>query len=82
MATTMNISLPDKLRDFVEEAVSAGGYSSVSEYMRELVRQAKTEKDLEDRLLVALESADLGPVGPEFFEGLKARARKAPRRRK
>jgi antitoxin ParD1/3/4 len=79
VATTMNISLPESLRDFVEEAVSAGGYSSVSEYVRELVRQAKTEKDLEDRLLAALESADLGPIGPEFFEGLKARAKKAAR---
>jgi antitoxin ParD1/3/4 len=81
MATTMNISLPEALRDFVEEAVSAGGYSSVSEYMRELVRQAKAAKDLEDRLLAALDSADLGPVDPEFFEGLKARAKKAARRR-
>ncbi len=79
MATTMNISLPETLRDFVEEAVKAGGYSSVSEYMRELVRQAKTERDLEDRLLAALDSADLGPVGPDFFEGLKARAKKAAR---
>ena len=79
MATTMNISLPEALRDFVEEAVRAGGYSSVSEYMRELVRQAKTEKDLEQRLLAALDSADLGEVGPEFFNGLKARARKAAR---
>ena len=82
MATTMNISLPETLRDFVEEAVRAGGYSSVSEYMRELVRQAKTEKELEDRLLTALDSADLGPVDPEFFEGLKARAKKAARRGK
>jgi antitoxin ParD1/3/4 len=82
MASTMNISLPETLRDFVEEAVSAGGYSSVSEYMRELVRQAKTEKELEDRLLTALDSADLGPVDPELFEGLKARAKKAARRGK
>ena len=59
--------------------VDAGGYSSVSEYMRELVRQAKTEKDLEERLLAALDSGDLGQVGPEFFEGLKARAKKAVR---
>jgi antitoxin ParD1/3/4 len=79
MATTMNISLPEALRDFVQEAVDAGGYASVSEYMRELVRQAKAEKDLEDRLLAALDSADLGPIGPEFFDGLKARAKKAAR---
>lgn len=81
MAATMNISLPEALRDFVEDAVSAGGYSSVSEYMRELVRQAKAEKDLEDRLLAALDSADLGPIDPEFFKGLKARAKKAAGRR-
>jgi antitoxin ParD1/3/4 len=81
MATTMNISLPETLREFVEQAVNAGGYSSVSEYMRELVRQAKVEKDLEERLLAALESADLGELGPEFFEGLKDKAKRATRRR-
>jgi len=75
----MNISLPEALRDFVEEAVSAGGYSSVSEYVRELVRRAKTDKDLENRLLAALDSADLGQVDPEFLEGLKARAKRAVR---
>ena len=81
MATTMNISLPETLREFVEEAVSAGGYSSVSEYMRELVRLAKAERDLEQRLLAALESSDLGEIGPEFFDGLKAKAKTATRRR-
>jgi antitoxin ParD1/3/4 len=35
---TMNISLPDVLKDFVEEQVSSGKYSSASEYVRELVR--------------------------------------------
>lgn len=82
MATTMNISLPEALRDFVEDAVDAGSHSSVSEYVRELVRQAKTEKEREERLLAALDSADLGPIGPEFFEGLKARAKKVARGRK
>lgn len=82
MATTMNISLPEALREFVEEAVRAGGYSSVSEYVRELVRQAKAERELEGRLMAALESADLGEVGPELFDDLKARAKKAVRRRK
>ncbi|MAG32663.1 MAG: type II toxin-antitoxin system ParD family antitoxin [Deltaproteobacteria bacterium] len=82
MATTMNISLPEGLKDFVDDAVCAGGYSSVSEYVRELVRQAKAERDLESRLLAALDSADLGQVDPDFFEGLKARAKKAARRGK
>jgi antitoxin ParD1/3/4 len=77
MTTTMNISLPETLGDFVEEAVNDGGYSSVSEYMRELVRRAKGENDLEERLLAALDGADLGEVGPQLFDDLKKRARKA-----
>ena len=77
----MNISLPEPLRDFVEEAVDSGGYASVSEYVRELVRKAKAERELEERLLSALDSEDLGEIGPDFFEGLKERVRKASRRR-
>jgi antitoxin ParD1/3/4 len=74
MATTMNISLPETLREFVEEVVREGGYASASEYMRDLLRSAKAEKDLEQRLLAAIESSDLGEIGPGFFEELKAKA--------
>ena len=44
---TMNISLPDPMKQYVEEQVSAGGYSSASEYVRELVRadQKRRAKD-------------------------------------
>ena len=36
---TMSISLPDSLKAFVDEQVSKRGYSTSSEYVRELVRQ-------------------------------------------
>jgi hypothetical protein len=36
---TMNISLPDDLRDFVEQQVREKSYSSSSEYLRELIRR-------------------------------------------
>ncbi len=36
---SINISLPDAMRTYIEEKVATGGYSSVSEYFRELVRQ-------------------------------------------
>ena len=70
---TMNISLPDPLRAFVDERIDSGDYATVSDYMRDLVRKAKVEHDLEERLLSALEGKDLGEVGPEFFSGLKTR---------
>ena len=56
---TMNISLPDPMKQFIEEQVNTGSYSSVSEYVRELVRadqKRKAKEKLETLLLVALKS--------------------------
>jgi antitoxin ParD1/3/4 len=47
---TMNISLPDNLKGFVDSRVKTGGYSSVSEYVRDLVREdqkRQTQENLE-----------------------------------
>ena len=40
---TMNISLPDQLKEFVDDQVGSGRYSSVSEYVRELIRDDNTQ---------------------------------------
>ena len=37
--TTVNISVPDTMRDFINEQVAKGGYSTTSEYIRQLIRQ-------------------------------------------
>jgi putative addiction module CopG family antidote len=37
--TTMNVSLPDELKIFVDERVSHDGYGSTSEYVRDLIRR-------------------------------------------
>jgi antitoxin ParD1/3/4 len=82
---TMNISLPDPLKRYVEEQVSAGGYSSASEYVRELLRadqQRKAEARLEELLLEGLQSEPVEAT-PEYWQQLRedavarARARKA-----
>ncbi len=38
---TMNISLPEKLKDFVDAEVESRGFGNVSEYMRQLIRNEK-----------------------------------------
>lgn len=38
MTTTMNISLPEPLKDFVDGQVRQGGYSGASDYVRALIR--------------------------------------------
>jgi antitoxin ParD1/3/4 len=56
---TMKISLPDALKQFVDEQISAGRSSSVNEYIRELVRadqKRKAKEQLEETLLEALKS--------------------------
>jgi len=56
---SMNISLPDQLKQFVEVQVACGRYSSVSEYVRELIRadeKRQAEERLEELLLRGLES--------------------------
>jgi antitoxin ParD1/3/4 len=58
---TMNISLPDPMKEYVEERVSAGAYSSASEYVRELVRadqKRHAKEQLEQILLKAINSGD------------------------
>jgi antitoxin ParD1/3/4 len=57
--TSMNISLPEPMKLFVEEQVNKGGYSTASEYLRELIREAqrRTERqELEAKLLAGLQS--------------------------
>lgn len=50
---SMNISLPDPLKQFVDKQIAEGRYSSVSEYVRELIR-ADEKRKVEDRLQALL----------------------------
>jgi len=68
--TTMNISLPDEMKAFVEEQVQQGGYSTASEYLRVLIRDAQKQaakERLEKLLLEGLDSGQGIPVTPEFW---------------
>ena len=64
--TTMNISLPENLKGFVDSQVQIGGYSTSSEYIRELIREDQKKK-LEQRLsLLLLEGVQSGePVAAD-----------------
>jgi antitoxin ParD1/3/4 len=43
---TMNVSLPDRMKDWAEEQAQSGRYSNVSDYVRDLIRrdQERSEK--------------------------------------
>jgi antitoxin ParD1/3/4 len=58
---TMNISLPDQLKEFVDEQVSSGRYSSVSEYVRDLIRDDEKTKSQEQLEALLMEGLQSGP---------------------
>ena len=53
----MNISIPDPLKEFVDQQIASGRYGSVSEYVCELIREDEKRKarlKLEGMLLEGL----------------------------
>jgi antitoxin ParD1/3/4 len=76
---TMNISLPEGLKEFVESQVSSGEYSSASEFIRTLVRREQKDREreeLEVRILEGLSSGDVVEASPEIWTQLLQRLRK------
>ena len=73
---SMNISLPDPMKEFVDAQISTGRYSSVSEYMRELIREdekRKAKDQLEALLLDGLRS-DMTPLTSDDFKTIRQKA--------
>ena len=71
---TMNIALPESMKTFVQERVTEGGYSSVSEYVRDLIRadqKRKAEERIDALLLEGLDSGQPVPVTSEYWEEKK-----------
>lgn len=71
--TTMNISLPDALKSFVDEQVIQRGYGTSSEYVRELIRKDQDRMRLRELLLQGAESAHGNPVDEAYFDALRNR---------
>jgi len=68
--TSMNVSLPVSLRAFAEERASHG-FSSASEYIRELIRRDQKEaarERLESLLIEGLESGEPILVTEEYWQ--------------
>jgi antitoxin ParD1/3/4 len=73
--TTMNISLPDPLKNFVDEQVEQRGYSTSSEYVRELIRKDQDRQHLKNLLLEGAKSPLTTAMDAQFLEALRVRAR-------
>jgi len=82
--TSLNISLPEALRDYVKGQVASGDWGTPSEYVRELIRQDKERRlgNLEQELLAAARGRKIElPVSEIRKKGLIAALRERTRRR-
>ena len=73
--TTMNVSLPDGLKSFVDEQVATRGYSTSSEYVRKLIRKDQERERLRGLLLDRAASAPTAPADNVYFDALRRRVR-------
>jgi len=75
---TMNVSLTDRLKQFVEEEVREGGFASTSDYVRDLIRQRqrrKAEELLRAVIAEGLASGPSTPVTADTFEQMRRELR-------
>jgi antitoxin ParD1/3/4 len=77
----LNISLPQSMREYVDQVIVQFGYGTASEYVRELIRadqRRRAEDPLELALLEGLKGRSI-PLNEENRRRLRAEARKEAR---
>ena len=73
----MNISLPQPLKSFVDDQVSTRGYSTSSEYVRELIRKDQDRQRLRTLLLDGAASPPAVTADADYFGALRDRVGEA-----
>ena len=73
---TMNVSLPDPMRDWVEAQIEGGQYANASDYIRDLIRHdQRRAQALETAIAEGLESGRSSRQADDIMAEAKARLR-------
>ncbi len=73
----MTISLPEQLKEFVDEQVGSGGNSSASEYVRDLIggdEKRKAQERLEALLLEGIQSGEATEMTRQDWDEVRKEA--------
>lgn len=76
--TSINISLPESMKNYIEEQIAQGSYSTTSEYFRELIQndqKRKAQEHLETLLLQGLESGEATPMEEKDWQTIRQSVR-------
>lgn len=69
--STMNISLPDALKSYVDAQVATRGFGTSSEYVRELIRKDQDVQRLRAMILDGAASPVVAVADDAYFESLR-----------
>ena len=73
---TMNISLPDPMKAWVEDQAKSGRYANSSDYVRDLIRRDRARQEAVAEIQAAIDaSLSSGPANPMDRAAFKARMR-------
>jgi len=75
--TSLHVSLPEDLKEFVRQEVAEGGYSTPSDFVRTLLREKRAQKKLRQQIDTALLASLETPaeeVTPEYLAKLRREA--------
>jgi antitoxin ParD1/3/4 len=72
---SMNVSVPDPMRDWVQQRIDTGQYASVSDYVRDLIRRDQMQADEQEALIAALIKGEKSGISkrriPEILAAVK-----------
>jgi antitoxin ParD1/3/4 len=69
---TMNVSLPERLKDWVEDRVKSGRYANASDYVRDLIRR---DQERREALVKALIEGEKSGTSKRSVRAIAAAAR-------
>lgn len=72
----MLLTLPDGLKDFVDEQAAEQGFGTSGDYLRDLILKEQDRQHLRRLLLEGAASPAAGPADTAWFEELQQHARK------
>ena len=79
---TMNISLPDQMKDWVESQAGTGRYGNVSDFVRDLIRREQIRADKIAHMQRLVDEARASGISDETMADIRERAlREAARAR-
>lgn len=73
---TLNISLPNTMREWIEEKLASGEYANASDYLRDLIRHDQRERELLNLALIEGEQSGESKASiADIIKSQKARLR-------